>query len=205
MKTKLLLPLITLSLLALTIPQVQAQDTEPFVLNHEVNTYIETKIVTSYTFTQNVTSDAYSAGQSVWQVNVDPLTTSFITSAADKFTWHLVVSYGTIVDQDITIAVFSGNEPVDSLVLHIQTDRIILNFDISVTKQPKYPTAEELADMSIEVLGNQLQEYVAEMRQQNEISRMNMATQWVVVLIVFGGFIATLLMKYVQTRPKEEE
>lgn len=204
MEVKILLVPLLLLLLCI-VPKANAYDVEPFIANPEISTYIETKIVVSYTFTQNVTSEAFSAGKSVWEVNIDPLVTSFTTSAADKFAWKLTISYSMVVDQTLTIAIFSGEEPVDSWAYTIKTDSITLNFDISVTEQPKYPTAEELADKSIEVLQNQLAEYVAEMRSHNIVNSQNTATQWVIVLIVFAGWVIQTLLPYVKSpKPVEE-
>lgn len=203
MKSTLLLLL--LLLLFISVPKAEAYDAEPFAVSLEINTYIETKIVVSYAFTQNVTSDAYSAGKSVWQVNIDPLVTSFITSAADKFTWHLTVAYDMVVAQGVTIAVFSGDEPVDTAEFDVETNQLTLDFSITVTEQPKYPTAEELADKSIEVLENKFAEYVAEMRRQNELSREHDTMQWVIVGITFLGFVAHVLVPYAKMPKQEEE
>jgi hypothetical protein len=198
-----LLLLMLLSMLCV-VPRANASEVEAFTLDYEVNTYIETKIVVSYSFTQNVTSDASSAGQSVWQVSVNPLVTTFSTSASDRFTWHLTVSYNMIVVQTITIAVFSGDEAVDSLAFNVKTDTLQLNFDITVTEQPHYPTAEQLADKSIEVLSNRLAEYVAEMRTQNDLSRQHDTAQWFVVLITFCGFIILYVVPKLK-EPKHKE
>jgi hypothetical protein len=203
MKHKLVFLL--LPILLYPILPANALDVGPFTVYSEINTYIETKIVVRYAFTQNVTSDAYSAGQSVWQVNIDPLITTFTTSAADRFTWHLTVTYSMMVDQTVTIAIFSGDEPVDSWSYLVRTDKIILNFDVTVTEQPHYPTAEELADMSIEVLSNRLAEYVAEMQTHNQVNSQNLATQWVVVLIVFAGWVIQTLLPYIKPPKRTEE
>lgn len=195
--------LLLLLLLYLILP-TGASNIEPFTLDYEMSTYIETKVVVSYSFTQNVTSDASSAGQSVWQVSVNPLVTTFSTSASDRFTWSLIVSYSMIVVQTITIAVFSGDEAVDSLAFDVMTDTLQLNFDITVTEQPHYPTAEQLADKSIEVLSNRLAEYVAEMRTQNDLSRQHDTAQWFVVLITFCGFIILYVVPKLK-EPKRKE
>lgn len=197
-KSKILILLVLLAL----IPQAKA-DVEPYRMKHELNTYIETKIVVSYTFTQNVTTEAFSAGNSVWSAEIGPLATTFITSAADKFNWHLAIKYSTVVFQTVTIAIFSGKEPVDSMEFDILTDYLIMDFEISVTEQPEYPTAEELANLSIDVLSNRLAEYVAEMREQNRLSREHDMAQWTVVLICFCGFIVVIVPKF--RRTKEEQ
>ncbi len=199
-------PVILLMLLVclLTIPSIgYAAETVPFTFTHEINSYIETRIIISYSFTQNVTSDAYAAGQSVWQVNVDPLKTSFTTSAADHFTWQLQISYSMTVNQDLTIAVFSGDEAVDSMTLHLKTDHILLNFDISVTEQPEYPTAEELADKSVEAFSNELYEVVAEMRRNNSISSQNTWAQWLLILIVFSGWAINIIRRHIKSGGEE--
>lgn len=199
-KPKILMLLMLLAVCMAGAPQVKGIDPEPFTMKHEINTYIETKIVVGYTFTQNVTTDAYSAGNSVWHAEIGPLSTTFVTSAADKFTWQLSVHYGIVVYQTVTIAVFSGNEPVDYMEFDILTDYFIMDFEITVTKQPEYPTAQELADMSIEVLENRLAEYVAEMRNQNELSRQHDIAQWIVCAICFCGFIIVVIPKFRQQR-----
>ena len=195
---------ILLILLAL-IPQVRGVDVEPYTMHHELNTYIDTRIVVSYTFTQNVTTDCNSAGNSVWQAEIGPLSTTFVTSAADKFNWHLAVEYETVVFQTVSIAIFSGDEPVDYMDFEILTDRFSMVFEITVTKQPEYPTAEELADMSIEVLENKLAEYVAEMREQNRLSREHDYAQWAVVGVAFCGFIIMVIPKFRQKGPQSKE
>jgi len=192
-KTKILLPLL---LTLILISSARGNGIQPFIANPEINTFIETRIVVSYSFTQNVTSNAYSSGQSVWQVTTDPLVTTFTTSAADKFIWHLTISYTMVVDQTLTIAIFSGDKPVDTWSYPIETDKIILNFDVTVTKQPQYPTAEELADKAVEVFRNELAEIIAEMREQNELSRQHDYFQWAVVMITFFGLIIVLVPKF---------
>lgn len=203
MKAKLFFLLLLLSTL-ISLPKASAVDVEPFAVTVEVSTYIETRIVVSYSFTQNVSSDANSAGKSVWRTTLDPLCSEFITSAADKFTWHLTVSYSMVVAQTVTVAVFSGDEPVDSWRYQVKTDKLLLDFDVTVTTQPKYPTAGELADRSIEVLENKLAEYVAEMKKQNGLSRQHDVMQWFVVMIVFAGFVAQVLLPHVKPSRREE-
>jgi len=199
----LMLVLLAACIGAVITPQVKGINSEPFTMKHEINTYIETRIIVSYTFTQNVTTDAYSAGNSVWHAQIGPLSTTFVTSAADKFNWQLSVHYGIIVYQTVTIAVFSGNEPVDYMEFDISANYFIMDFEITVTKQPEYPTAQELADMSIEVLENRLAEYVAEMRKQNELSRQHDIAQWIVCAICFCGFIIVVIPKFKQHKEAE--
>lgn len=203
MKCKLALTALSL-LLGCMIPQASAYDIEPFSTSMELNTYIETRIIVSFAFTQNVTSDAYSAGKSVWQVNIDPLSTSFTTSAADKFTWKLRISYGVVVDQTVTIAVFSGDEAIDTTMFNVQTDQLVLNFEITITKQPEYPTAEDLAAKSVEVLQNELHDYTMAMTRLNEVMRQNMITQWVIVIAVLCVAGLQLWKEFVKG-PKREE
>lgn len=206
MKKRLLfIMIVSLLVFSCSAIPVNAYEIEPFIANPEISTYIETKIVVSYAFTQNITSEAYSAGKSVWHDEKSPLSASFTTSAADRFTWQLTILYTMVVDQVLTIAIFSGDEPVDSWTYPVKTDKIILDFDISVTAQPKYPTAEELADKSIEVLGNELAEYVAEMRRQNELTRQHATMQWIVCGIAFAGFVGYVTIPFLKRRPEEEK
>lgn len=190
-------------LLLAVVPRVRAVEPK-FTVKNSLNTYAETKVVVKYSFTQNVTSNAYSAGQSVWKATVGPESTVFTTDAADKFTWHLEIKYGTTVAQTVSVAVFSGNQPVDSREYEVAARLLSFDFDITVTEQPHYPTAEELADKSIQVLGNRLEEYVAEMREQNRISRQYIAVFAVISLVSFGGFAGYVLLPYVR-RPKRGE
>lgn len=187
------------------IPHAFAYDVEPFEISPVINTYIDTKIVVSYAFTQNVTSEAFSAGRSVWQVNIDPLITNFETSAADRFTWDLTITYSMIVDQTVTVAIFSGDTPVNSWPFHIKNNQIIFHFDITVTEQPHYPTAEELADMSIEVLENKLTEYTAQIQRSNQIMSSNMVTQWGIIIVVVGVAGLQLWNQYVARKRRREE
>ena len=50
----------------LAVPMVAGQD-NVFKAEFELNTYVDTRIIISYAFTQNVTSDAFSMGMSVAQ------------------------------------------------------------------------------------------------------------------------------------------
>jgi hypothetical protein len=200
MKLKLFLILL-LSLMALSNGHVEAQ---PFEFSPSINTYAETKIVVSYAFTQNVTSEAYAAGKSVWQVNIGHLYTTFVTDAADKFSWKLTINYAVVVNQTVTIAVYSGDQPVNVYPFTVQTDQLVFQFAIVVTQQPRYPTSEEIAEKAVEVLQNQLSEYVAEMRSENELSRENIGTQWFIVITVFAGFVITTLLPYIK-KPRREE
>lgn len=189
----------------LWIPTIQAQtQTEtPFDITLNLNTYIVTRIVISYAFTSNVTSDCFSLAKSIWQVNIAPLSTSFETSALDKFVWTLTIGYESKVYQTITIAIFSGGKAVDTMEYKAGSSMLKFKFDITSIFQPDYPTAEELADFSITLLRNELQSYVAEMRSFNDINQQNIGVQWVIVLIVFAGWIITTI-GYIRRKPPKE-
>ena len=180
---------------------VDAED-EIFTTEFELNTYVETRIVITYAFTQNVTSDAFSMGMSVWEVNIDPMGTTFLTSAVDKFRWHLTIGYDLIVHQTVTIAVFSGGTPADTYSVSCMHATLKFILDITVSTQPHYPTVDELASKSIEVLQNELASYVAEMRSHNIISQQNLTTQWIIVLSVFVGWVIQLA-GYFRRKPQE--
>jgi hypothetical protein len=198
--------LLLVLLLVITLPaEAQAQeDGELDLFRFQLYTFIETKIVVSYEFTQNVTSDAYSAGNTLWQMEVAPLTTVFSTNARDRFIFTVEIAYTMKVSQAITVAVFSGSGPVDNMELKARGKRVVLEFEVNVTEEPEYPTAEELAQMSVEVLENKLAEYVAEMRTENRIGRWHITVQWILIAVVFVAFIIVTVLPHLKHPQKGE-
>jgi len=189
MKKILLLLVLLLPLLASIMPKAYAVDVEPFQATFELNTYAETKIIVSYAFTQNVSSIANSAGKSVWHTTEDPYTAKFATEALDKFTWQLEIQYSLTVAQTLTIAVWSGSQAVNTQELTVKTDKITLIFTATVTQEPRYPTAEEVAQKGYEIFRNEFAEMLYELRTENELNRQQIMMQWVVLAITFSGFM----------------
>jgi hypothetical protein len=185
----ILLPLLILPVLLAQPTQAQAD----YTTDYELNTYTETKIIVSYDFTDQVAGNATSAGKSKWEQQINPMSSTFITDESDRYTWNLIISYTNPVTQLVTVTIFSGNEAVDIVSFTATTERLVLNFQITVTEQPEYPTAEELADKAIEVLDNRMAEYTAEMREMNGLSRQHDMVQWIVVGVAFCASLIVVL------------
>lgn len=205
MSKKILLFLSLILLLSLSsLTKVHADGTEPFQATFQLNLYADTKIVVSYAFTQNVSSTANSAGKSVWRTNIDPYTATFSTSAYDRFTWQLTILYNIIIAQQVTIAIFSGTLPVTTQEYSVKTNSITFIFTMSVTEQPRPPTAEEYAQASYNLFVNQMNEWIAGMKQQNEMSRQHDYAQWIVIAAFTTVTIVCSLIPYLKRKERRE-
>lgn len=173
-----------------SIPHVHAE-TDVFHANVELNTFISTRIVLSFAYTNTITvSDVQSLGQSVYKTVSSPYSVEFITDAIDTFTFTVTILYDEVVSQNITLAIFSGDYPPQGYTWEVKSKKLIINFKVTTMTQPKYPTPEEIAQKSVEVLRNEMSRYTWEVTRTTNVMRENMSTMWVIV--VFAGASAFL-------------
>ena len=188
------------------VPHVYAEP-NTFHASIELHPYVQTRIVLSYAYTNTITvSDVKTLGQSVYKAISSPYSVEFMTDAIDTFTFTVTILYDKVVNQNITLAVFSGDLPPQGYTWEVKAQKLIIDFKISTLKQPKYPTPEDIARASIDVLRNEMGRFTWEVRQTADVMRENMATMWVIV--VFAGaasflYVGSLIFGWGRRRRSE--
>lgn len=123
--------------------------------------YSPAKVVISYIYTNNVSVQVNTLGASLYQVTTTPVSTVFEASAYDVYTITVQISYLDITNQTIVIGLLEGGRPAKGIEMPVSTNTVIFTFRISVVEAPRYPSAEEIANVLMDKLRNELADYTA--------------------------------------------
>ena len=156
----LLLPL--LLCLTAAIPPAQAQGPR-YETRIRLNLYAPAIVKLEYEYTRNITvGDVSSLGPSLYEVRHSPEYFQFSTEDIDQFTWTLELQYGVRMRQVMRLTIFSGSTPPNTIELPVEAQELIINFEVTVQPEPRYPTSDEIAERLMSHLMGTLEGYHGE-------------------------------------------
>ena len=191
MRRTLLIP-IFFFLLLLVAPLVQAQgETFSFRLpSYEL--YAPAKIIVSFVYTNNVTTNVRTLGTSLYKVTTSPVQVIFEAEAFDVYTIDILIEYSIPVNQTIIIGLYEGGRATKGIEFDTSASRILLTFKVSVVEAPTYPTAEDIANAMANWLQSYLSEYTAQ--QQTLINQMGQAMLVIGILAVIAFVVCVSVL-----------
>ena len=149
-------PEISSSFISLSIVYAQGNETnqtQPALAEHEMTIdrqlYKPAKITLNYPYThshdvRNITT----IGSSLYRHESTPYSFTFIAEDVDVYTFTVELRYDNSSRRSILIAVWEGDRPMQGETWTETGQQFVLNFRISLTEQPKYPSGEEVASLT---------------------------------------------------------
>ena len=163
-----------------------------------LNSYAPAQVLISYTYTSSFNiSKVSSVGLSLYKIISGPTSITFQASDVDTYHFSVDISYGNIlVEQSIQLASFSGTLAPDGTSFTVKANRIRFDFTLTVTKQPSYPSVNDVAVAVVNQLSSQLQQY--QVRQDAFVSAISntILTIGVISAVAFVLVIALILFMF---------
>jgi len=189
------LTILAVLLVALASSQVYVAAEEKLkVLNEEyrigpAQMFTPAKMTVQFSFTQNVSVNVASVGQSLYQTVISPQMVTFTTNASDQWTLDITIKYTEPTYQRILSGVWSNNILIISIEFPIVGKKEIqLQAKISTSKAPEYPKPEEIINGWFSRFDRYWTQYDARMQErQNQLTKQSReATDLTYAALGFG-------------------
>ncbi|MEM3361429.1 MAG: hypothetical protein QXV85_09540 [Candidatus Bathyarchaeia archaeon] len=151
--------------------------------------YAPAKIIVSFVYTNNVSTNVRTLGTSLYKVTTSPVQVVFEAEAFDVYTIDVLIEYAIPVNQTVVIGLYEGGRAVKGIEFDTSASRIYISMHVSVVEAPTFPTAEQIADAMANWLQSYLSEYTAQ--QTNTINKMS-ETMLVVGVLAVIGFVVSI-------------
>jgi hypothetical protein len=105
------------------------------------------KIVISYAYTKNVTTQVSTLKTSLYTCQYTPMQIEFEGKDTDLYTVVANVTYDMKVTQTIIISFFEAGRPAKSIQFDTASTGFTITFTLSIVDAPHFPTAEEIGQV----------------------------------------------------------
>jgi len=174
------------------------------VAGFNLQAYAPARVLISYSYTNNFSvTDVSSVGQSLYKITSGPTSIEFKAEETDRYTFTVDVKYAAIVTQSIQIAVFSAGYPPEGIQLNVKGNVVRLKFTLTVTEEPRYPSAQDVAEQVVKQVSNELSLFEQQTERIVETQNRNLEVQW--VLVAFNLSVNIVLLLVILLRPRREE
>jgi hypothetical protein len=180
------------------------------VAGFNLQSYAPARILISYTYTNNFSvTDVSSIGKSLYKVISGPTSIEFQAQDIDQYTFTVEIKYAAIVTQSVQIAVFSAGYAPEGMQLNVKGNVVRLKFTLTVTEEPRYPSAQDVAEQVVLQVANQLNEFRRQTTDILDVHTKNIEMQWLIVgftMAVSVAFVVILVFwVYPQLRRLQKE
>ena len=167
------------------------------VASLNLQAYCPARIVITYAYTNNFSvSDVSSMGKSMYKVVSSPTSIEFKAEDVDRYTFTVTIKYPAVVGQSIQIAVFSAGNPPEAIQFNVKTSTVRIKFTVTVTEEPRYPTAQEVAEQVVRQVANELMQFRRQTDEMLRAQNRNIEVQWMILAFNTGvsvGLLAFIL------------
>ena len=167
------------------------------VASLNLQAYRPARIVITYAYTNNFSvSDVSSMGKSMYKVISSPTSIEFKAEDVDRYTFTVTIKYSAVVGQSIQIAVFSAGNPPEAIQFNVKTSTVRIKFTVTVTEEPRYPTAQEVAEQVVRQVANELMQFRRQTDEMLRAQNRNIEVQWMILAFNTGvsvGLLAFIL------------
>jgi len=171
-----------------------ARGDESEVASFNLQSYAPSKIIISYTYTNNFSvTDVSSIGQSLYTITSGPTSIEFKAEDVDQYTFTVEIKYGVTVTQSIQIAVFSSGYAPEGIQLNVK-DNVRLKFTLTVTEETSYPSAQDVAEQVVLQVANQLSEFRTQTTEIVDTQTRNIEMQWLLVGFTMAVSVAFVII-----------
>jgi len=185
--------LILLSSFHLLIMPVHAENGSSEVASLNLQAYKPARVVITYAYTNNFSvSDVSSMGKSMYKITSSPTSIEFKAEDVDRYTFTVEIKYMAVVGQSIQIAVFSAGNPPEGLQFNVKTRVFRLQFTVTVTEEPRYPTAQEVAEQVVRQVANELTQFRQQTNEMLQTQSRNIEVQWMILAFNMGVSVGLL-------------
>jgi len=195
-KDRLLISILFLILLShlLVMPVHAEDDGSSEVASLNLQAYKPARIVITYAYTNNFSvSDVSSMGRSMYKITSGPTSIEFKAEDVDRYTFTVEIKYAAVVGQSIQIAVFSAGNPPEGLQFNVKTSIVRLQFTVTVTEEPRYPTAQEVAEQVVRQVANELMQFRRQTDETLQMQSRNIEVQWMILAFNMGVSVGLLV------------
>ena len=204
-KARLLLILFLSFLLLAPTAVSRAEETVGEAATLNLQAYAPARIVITYSYTQNFSvSDVSTLGRPEYKIISGPTSMEFKTGDTDTFTFTVEIKYPAILGQSIQIAIFSAGNPPEGIQINVKSSRVKLRFSLTVTEEPHYPSAQDVAEQVVRQVANELTLFKQDTKQIIDVQNRNLETQWIIVLFNLA-INSSLLVMFIMWRRREKE
>lgn len=191
-------------LVSLVVPLTEVRcDQESEDVSLSLRAYAPARILISYTYTNNFSvSDISSVGLSLYKITSGPTSIEFRAEEVDQYTFSIELLYAVSVAQGIQIAIFSSGNPPEALQFNVNDDEIRVKFTLTVTEEPMYPSAQEVAEQVVNQVSDQLANFETQTEKIVDLQNRNITFQWYLLMFVLVVNVANLLALLLVIRPR---
>ncbi len=195
MRVRTLLLLLLILLPAGVVPPVSAQRT--YESHLRLNLYSPCTLKLEYEYTKNVTvGDVSSMGPSLYEVTHSPIEFRFEASDIDTYAFTLQLAYEVRTIQTMKLTVFSGSQPPSTIEMPAEAANVTLYFEVTVHKEPSYPTVEEITENLITHMTGQLEIYHADNQRTFRLISQGLTNYSYLVALVVVALIILIFLVY---------
>ena len=130
-------------------------------ISMNLQSYSPARILITYAYTSSFNISKVSAvGMSLYRIVSGPTSVDFQAVDIDSYHFSVVISYQNImVEQNIQISTWSGSQSPQGTIFSVRANIIRFDFTLTVSKEPKYPSVDEVAIAVVNQLSNSLQQF----------------------------------------------
>jgi hypothetical protein len=188
--------MLVLVLLAVPVFSAQAQEEAGEAASLSLQAYAPARIVITYAYTNNFSvSDVSAMGRPEYKIISGPTSIEFKTEDTDRFTFTVEIKYAAVVGQSIQIALFSAGNPPEGIQLNVKTSTVRIRITLTVTEEPRYPSAQDVAEQVVRQVANQLMMFRHQTDETLEMQSRNIEVQW--MILAFNTSVSVGLVMFI--------
>jgi hypothetical protein len=100
-----------------------------------------------------------------------------------------------VVGQSIQVALFSAGYPPEGIQLNVKTSTVRIRITLTVTEEPRYPSAQDVAEQVVRQVANQLMMFRHQTDETLQMQSRNIEVQW--MILTFNTAISIGLLVFI--------
>jgi hypothetical protein len=170
----------------------------------DLQTYQTTKITFNFPYTNNASiGEVTTIGRGVYKYEGSATYLTFIVDDIDVYSFQLRIHYETSLPENQTsenqtatstrtviVGLWSGTLPSDGYLYRSDATDFIITVRLGVTRQPTYPSKDEVAD---EVMNKIEQKLVIQTEENRKLMEQATTNQYLLIVLVFIAVVMASL------------
>jgi hypothetical protein len=164
----------------------------------DLQTYQTTKITFNFPYTNNASiGEVTTIGRGVYKYEGSATYLTFIADDVDGYSFQLRIRYESnqtasneTLSRTVIVGLWSGTLPSDGYLYRSDASEFVITVRLSVTRQPTYPSKDEVAE---EVTHQIEQKLVLQTEENRKLMEQITATLYVVIVLVFIAVVMASL------------
>lgn len=172
----------------------------------DLQTYQTTKITFNFPYTNNASiGEVTTIGRGVYKYEGSATYLTFIVDDIDVYSFQLRIHYeasqstnetsgnqtsNVTLSRTVIVGLWSGTLPSDGYLYRSDATEFIITVRLSVTRQPTYPSKDEVAD---EVMKKIEQKLVIQTEENRKLMEQATTNQYLLIVLVFIAVVMASL------------